>query len=142
MIGIVVVTHGCMGIEIVKTAELIVGKCEKIEAVPFFPHESGEELTQKVRQAIDSVNDGDGVVIFVDLIGGNCCTIAGAFLRDEEEGNVEVISGVNLPMVIKLINYRHDGKAKDVAAAVQKAGVKSIINLREMIDKVGVSCKL
>ena len=129
MIGIVVATHGSMGIELVRTAELIVGKCEKIEAVPFFPHESGEELTQKIKQAIANVNDGDGVVVFVDLIGGNCCTISGAFLRDE---NVEVICGVNLPMVIKLVNHRHEG-LKDVAAAVQKAGVKSIVNLREMV---------
>ncbi len=129
MIGIVVATHGSMGIELVKTAELIVGKCEKIEAVPFLPHESGEELTLKVKQAIADVNDGDGVVIFVDLIGGNCCTISGAFLRDEK---IEVISGVNLPMIIKLVNHRHEG-LKDVVAAVQKAGVKSIVNLREMI---------
>ncbi len=130
MIGIVIATHGCMGIELIKTAELIIGKCENIEAVPFLPHESGEELTQKVKQAIVNVNDGDGVMIFVDLIGGNCCTISGAFLRDE---NIEVLSGVNLPMVIKLINHRHEGRLKDVVAAVQKAGVKSIINLRERL---------
>ncbi|MBI4777735.1 PTS sugar transporter subunit IIA [Candidatus Desantisbacteria bacterium] len=132
MIGIVIATHGCMGIELVKTAELIIGKCEKVEAVPFFPHESGEELTQKIKQAIANVNDGDGVAIFVDLVGGNCCTISGAFLRDE---NIEILSGVNLPMIIKLIDHRHEGKVKDVIAAVQKAGINSIINLRERIAK-------
>ncbi|MBU0702158.1 PTS sugar transporter subunit IIA [bacterium] len=130
MIGIVIATHGCMGIELLKTAELIIGKCENVEAVSFSPHESGEELTQKIKQAIADVNDGDGVVIFVDLIGGNCCTISGAFLLDE---TVEVLTGVNLPMIIKLVNHRDDGKAKDVIADIQKAGVKSIVNLREMI---------
>ncbi|MBI4753213.1 PTS fructose transporter subunit IIA, partial [Candidatus Desantisbacteria bacterium] len=127
MIGIVVATHGNMGVELIKTAEMVRGECQNTEAVPLFPHESCEKLTLKIEQAISRLNQGDGVVILSDLIGGSCCTISGVFLRDE---NIEVLTGVNLPMIINLVNHRNEGKLRDVIATAQEAGIKSIVNLR------------
>lgn len=134
MIGIIVATHGNMGIELIKTAEMVIGECQNTVAVPLFPHESCEEITLKIKQALSRVNqDDDGAVIFTDLAGGSCCNISGMLLKDEK---IAVLTGVNLPMVINLINHRDEGSFDDIVAAAQKAGVKSIINLRERMKNL------
>ncbi|MFH1096160.1 MAG: PTS fructose transporter subunit IIA [Candidatus Desantisbacteria bacterium] len=132
MIGIVVVTHGNMCVELIKTAEMVIGECQNTMAIPFLCHESCEERTLKIEQAIFQVNQGDGVVICTDFIGGSCCTISGAFLRDE---NIEVLTGVNLPMIINLVNHRNEGRLKDAVVTAREAGIKNIVNLRERMKQ-------
>jgi len=132
MIGIIVVTHGNMCVELIKTAEMVIGECQNIVAIPFLCHESCEDRTLKIEQIISQVNQGDGVVIFTDLMGGNCCNISGMFLKDEK---IAILTGVNLPMIINLVNHRNEGSFDDIVANVQKAGIKSIVNLREKIEQ-------
>jgi len=133
MIGIVVITHGELGTHFVETAEWIGVKSENIETVSFFPSEGLDNLKMKISKAIESVDKGDGVVLLTDLLHGSCSKVAGEFL---EQKGIEVICGVNLPMIISLISHQY----WDLQQAVKKAkesSEKSIVNLRERLKEKG-----
>jgi PTS system mannose-specific IIA component len=130
MIGVIVVTHGRLSEELFKTTEMILGKCENVEMLSFYPDESVEVLIQKMEYAIDKVDDGDGVIILTDLVGGNCCNIAGKFLKNK---NIEVLCGVNLPMIINVINHRGTERLESLVNIAKEAGIKGIVNLKDRI---------
>ncbi len=124
MVGVVVVTHGKMADELVKTAEFIVGKVESTKGLSIDPIASSEEIRQQIGQAIKLVDEGDGVLILTDMFGGTPSNISLSFLQEDR---VEVLSGVNLPMLLKLASpNRKLSKLNDLAQAVLKAGHNSI----------------
>src|SRR5678816_1917552 len=98
MIGVVVVTHGQLATELVNAAEAIVGELPRFAAVSIGWHQDTEDARQEIGEAITRVQQGDGVLILTDMFGGTPSNLAMTFLG---EGNVEVITGVNLPMLIK-----------------------------------------
>jgi PTS system mannose-specific IIA component len=101
MIGVVVVTHGQLATELLNAAETIVGDLPRFAAVSIGWHEDTEDARGEIEQAIGRVEQGSGVLILTDMFGGTASNLAMSFLS---QGNVEVITGVNLPMLIKLAN--------------------------------------
>ena len=101
MIGVVVVTHGQLATELLNAAETIVGDLPRFAAVSIGWHDDTEDARGEIEQAISRVDEGAGVLILTDMFGGTASNLAMSFLS---RGNVEVITGVNLPMLIKLAN--------------------------------------
>jgi PTS system mannose-specific IIA component len=101
MIGVVVVTHGQLATELLNAAETIVGDLPRFAAVSIGWHDDTEDARGDIEQAITRVDEGAGVLILTDMFGGTASNLAMSFLS---QGKVEVITGVNLPMLIKLAN--------------------------------------
>jgi len=123
MIGIVVVAHFNLAREMVAATELIVGKQEQFAYVDIFPDEDVEKIKSTVIGALKSVNSGEGAIILTDMFGGTPSNISLSFL---EEGKVEVVTGVNLPMLIKLVTYRRDKTLGELAGFISNYGKKNI----------------
>jgi mannose PTS system EIIA component len=103
MIGIVVASHGQLAAELVATAQQIMGDFAQVATCSVVPGSSSEELRADLRRAIESVNEGDGVVVFADLIGGSPCMQSLSLCSDPA---LEVVTGVNLPMLLKAVSLR------------------------------------
>jgi PTS system mannose-specific IIA component len=131
MIGILIITHGELGSEIVKTAHTIGLKSEeRLGAIPVDPTSAPELLRESVRSAIDGIDDGDGVLILTDLFGGTPTNVSLSFLED---GKVEVVTGVNLPMVVRAINSRGEHDLQSLSKVVSQAGKESIYLAGEVL---------
>jgi PTS system mannose-specific IIA component len=129
MVGLVLVCHGDMGGELVKAAEMIVGKVEATLAVSVRQESAPETLRDEIQAAIRKVDRKNGVMVFTDMFGGTPSNIALAFLGE----TVEVVTGVNLAMLIKFANHRDDKTLPDLARLVQEAGQKSIVIASQML---------
>lgn len=125
MIGILVVTHGRLASELVTAAEMIVGEIPNVTAVSIGWHDDPDEAQEEIRNAIERVEGSQGTVVLTDMFGGTPSNLSLAFL---EKDRVEVITGVNLPMLIKLVSLR-EGEQVDlgaVAQAISAQGKESI----------------
>jgi len=131
MVGIVVAAHGKMAEALVAAAEQIVGKLEQLKVVNLLPHEGMECGRGKIVDAITEVDDGSGVVVLADIFGGtpsNCC------LSLLNAGKLEVVTGVNLPMLLRLASSRREGhNAKQVAENLVEYGRQNITNASELL---------
>src|SRR5512142_804799 len=105
MVGLVIVCHGDMGKELVKVAEMIVGKIDGVETVSIGHEGNVDKYSEAVGAAIKRAQGPDGVLVLTDMFGGTPSNISLAFL---DENKVEVVTGVNLPMIIKYANHRKD----------------------------------
>jgi PTS system mannose-specific IIA component len=123
MIGVVVVTHGQLATELVNAAETIVGELPRFAAVSIGWHEDTEDARTEIEQAIARVDDGAGVLILTDMFGGTPSNLAMTFLA---QGRVEVITGVNLPMLIKLVNLAEHPDLLAVARDMREHGRHAI----------------
>ena len=123
MIGLVLVTHGQLATEFRAALEHVVGHQEAFEAVSIGPEDNMEERRRDIVAAVDRVNDGSGVILLTDMFGGTPSNLAISVM---EAGRVEVVAGVNLPMLIKLASVRTDRTLDDVACCAQDAGRKYI----------------
>ncbi|MFZ5867460.1 MAG: PTS sugar transporter subunit IIA [Thermodesulfobacteriota bacterium] len=124
MVGILILTHGELGRQFIITARLIgLNSEEGVQALSIDPSESPELLRDQVAKAIDQMNLGDGVLILTDLFGGTPTNLSLSFL---EEGKVEVVTGLNLPMIIKAINSRAGQDLKTLAHLASEAAKESI----------------
>jgi len=131
MIGIVLVGHGRLPTEMVRTAEFIVGKLERVEAVQVDPDHPRAELEGKIGNAVKQVDQGDGVLIITDMFGGTPSNIALSFL---EPGRVEVISGMNLPMLLKLFGSREGIDLQQYAQEIKISGQRHISLASEILE--------
>ncbi len=124
MIGILIVTHCQLGDALIEAAEFITGeRLENTIPVSIDLNESADGLRKKIARAITNVKMEEGVLILTDMFGGTPSNMSYSFL---EEGQVEVISGVNLPILIKALNSRKDMQLDDLAASLETFGKKSI----------------
>ena len=123
MIGVVVVTHGQLATELVNAAETIVGELPRFAAVSIGWHEDTEDARTEIAQAIARVDDGAGVLILTDMFGGTPSNLAMTYLA---QGRVEVITGVNLPMLIKLVNLAEHSDLLAVARDMREHGRHAI----------------
>jgi len=98
MVGLVVASHGHLADELVATARQIVGEVDRVATLSVEPHSSLEEIRARIKDAVKSVDDGEGVLVFADLIGGSPCTQS---LSLCQQARIEVVTGVNLPMLLK-----------------------------------------
>ncbi|MDA8403969.1 MAG: PTS fructose transporter subunit IIA [Desulfobacteraceae bacterium] len=125
MLGIVIVTHGKLGEILLETSEIILNaKPEAVAAVSINLAENVEKLRQKIETAIKSVNANAGILILTDMFGGTPSNLSYSFL---EEGRTEVISGVNLPVLLKAINLQKKAmEIHQMAKTIEDYGKKSI----------------
>lgn len=123
MIGLVLVTHGRLALEFIHALEHVVGKQDDMEAVCIGPDDRMDARRNDIAAAIAKVNSGIGVIILTDMFGGTPSNLAISLL---EEGKVEVVAGLNLPMLVKLARVRKDCNLHKAAAAAQDAGRKYI----------------
>jgi len=124
MIGIVIVTHCKLGSALIEAADFILGvRQEGIKAVSINQIEDADALLKKIADSVEEVKSPDGVLILTDMFGGTPSNLSYSLL---EEGRIEVISGVNLPMVIKATSGRHEMGIKELVLALDKYGKRSI----------------
>jgi mannose PTS system EIIA component len=132
MVGVVLVTHPNLGEEFVRSAEMICGPLPGLATVSIETNKSVEELRKVIAAAIKNVDVGDGVLILTDMFGGTPSNMSLAFLQD---GRVEVLTGLNLPMLIKISNCREGRTLKELAKMVKEAGQRHINLASEVLQK-------
>ncbi|MFO7666082.1 MAG: PTS sugar transporter subunit IIA [Desulfobacterales bacterium] len=124
MIGIVIVTHRQLGDALIDAAGFILASTpESVISVSIDMNEKADKLREKISGGIKKVNQQEGVLILTDMFGGTPSNLSYSFL---EEGRIEVISGVNLPILIKAINSRNDMDLGKLAECIEAYGKKSI----------------
>ena len=123
MIGVVVVTHGQLATELVNAAEMIVGDLPQFTAVSIGWHDDVNDAREEIGQAIERVRGASGVLILTDMFGGTPSNLGITFL---ERDRIEVITGVNLPMLIKLASLRSSSDLLGVAREMREFGRTAI----------------
>jgi PTS system mannose-specific IIA component len=123
MIGLVLVTHGRLAEEFVHATEHVVGPQENIRAISIGPDDDMEQRRDEIQTALGEVDTGEGVIVLTDMFGGTPSNLAISFMG---KGNVEVIAGINLPMLIKLATVRHEVDLASAVAQAQESGRKYI----------------
>ncbi len=123
MIGLVLVTHGGLAREFIAAAEHVVGAQSNISAICIDPEDDMDQRRKDILSAVAEVDDGAGVIVLTDMFGGTPSNLAISIM---DKANVEVIAGVNLPMLIKLASIRDGGALADAVASAQEAGRKYI----------------
>ena len=137
MIGGLIVTHGELAHELVKAARIIEGELDGLEAVPLEWSESVDTAREKIREALERLKERSGVIIFTDMFGGTPSNISLSFL---EKDRVEIVTGVNLPMIVKFVSLQGSSIGlTDAAHIIREKGSKSIrvaSDLLSMDEKV------
>ena len=123
MIGLVLVTHGRLAEEFVAATEHVVGEQRNVRTVCIGPDDDMEQRRKDILAAIAKVDDGDGVILLTDMFGGTPSNLAISVM---DTGNVEVIAGINLPMLIKLAGARETETLASAVAQAQESGRKYI----------------
>src|SRR3954470_22966841 len=123
MIGVVVVTHGQLATELVNAAEMIVGDLPQFTAVSIGWHDDVNDAREEIAQAIERVRGGNGVLMLTDMFGGTPSNLGMTFLATDK---LEVITGVNLPMLIKLAGLRSSSDLLGVAREMRDHGRSAI----------------
>lgn len=123
MIGLVLVTHGALANEFKSALEHVVGPQEFVETIAIGPDDNMESRRDDILAAVDRADDGAGVIILTDMFGGTPSNLAISVMQNRQ---VEVIAGVNLPMLVKLGRVRADLGIKEAVALAQEAGRKYI----------------
>lgn len=123
MIGVVIVTHGQLANELVAAAEMIIGEIVHITAVSIGWHDDVDAAREEIERAIARVNNNNGVLLMTDMFGGTPTNIAATFLGN---ASVEVVTGVNLPMVIKCTTQDEGDTLADLAQRVRDEGKQQI----------------
>ena len=126
----VLVTHGRLGSELLTAAETIIGTISHVAAVSIGWHDDVDAASDEIERAMTRVSEGRGVLLLTDLFGGTPTNIASMFLK---EGEAEVVTGVNLPMVIKLASQSGEESLADVARRVRDQGREGIYLAGELL---------
>ena len=131
MIGILVVTHGKLAAELVAVAKMIVGALDNVEAISIGWNDDVAQAREAIRGAIKQLDTGQGVLILTDMFGGTPTNLSLTFL---EKGRTEIVTGVNLPMLIKLAGVK-EGSLAEIAQRLRQQGQKSIYVASEVFSK-------
>ena len=123
MIGVVVITHGQLAIELLNAAEMIVGDLPQFTAVSIGWHDDVNDAREEIEQAIERVRGAEGVLLLTDMFGGTPSNLGMTFL---EKDRIEVITGVNLPILIKLAGLRQSHDLLAVARQMRDDGRNAI----------------
>lgn len=123
MIGLVLVTHGNLAIEFISAMQHVVGKQDHIEGVCIGPEDDMEMRRSEILEKVSKVDSGSGVVVLTDMFGGTPSNLAISIMS---RANVEILAGMNLPMLIKIASLRKEKNLKDTVEGAQEAGKKYI----------------
>lgn len=131
MIGLVLVTHGRLAVEFIQALEHVVGPQPNVTAICIGPDDDMEQRRQDIIDAVAAADEGDGVVLLTDMFGGTPSNLAISVL---DKGQVEVIAGINLPMLIKLAGLRSTATLSEAVNQAQLAGRKYINVASQLLD--------
>ena len=134
MVGLVVASHGHLAEELLATAKLIIGELPGVKACSVEPGASPEEIRKSISDAVKTVETGDGVIVLADLVGGSPCTQSLSLCR---QARIEVITGVNLPMLLKAVTLRIRVSAlADLAQEIAQYGQRNITWATEQLRQL------
>jgi PTS system mannose-specific IIA component len=131
MIGGIIVSHGKLGEELLNALTSILGEAPNIEAISIGWYDDVDESKKRINQSLKQVNQKSGAVIFTDMFGGTPSNLSYSFLH---ENQVEIITGVNLPMLIKFVSLQRSNNLKEVARKVVEQGKKNIHLASALLD--------
>jgi PTS system mannose-specific IIA component len=124
MVGILIVSYGRLAEALISSVQYLFGDLKKIRAVSIRPKDNEEEIKDRIQKSMAELNDGNGIVILTDILGGTPTNLSLSFLDDE---SVEVITGVNMPMLLTLLSYRTGRSLTEIGRLAKKSGRRSII---------------
>ncbi len=130
MIGLIIITHGQMATECLRTAELIIGPIADCRAISVDRSCSVSAVTANLAQAIDELNADDGVLILTDMFGGTPTNIAADFLA---AGRVDILTGINLPLLIKAASVRGQKNLVELAEFLREYGQQAILRPADLL---------
>lgn len=130
MIGLLIIAHCNLGKELLSAAELIMGRLEAAEAISITQAADSQELLRAISEKIDRLDTGQGVLVLTDMFGGTPTNLSLSFLK---EGKVEVLTGVNLPMVIAAAQDRKSLRLGELGEKAEAAGKRSIALAAKLI---------
>lgn len=131
MIGILIVSHCDLGRELLNAAEFIMGKIDGVDAMAITETTGTERLIKAIQDKADALDTGDGVIILTDMFGGTPSNLSLSFLK---EGKIEVLTGVNLPMIISIIQNRSTHKLSTLAEKALEAGKSGISLASKLLE--------
>ncbi len=131
-VGVVIVTHYRLGEEFLQALRLIVPEGPRFYAVSIDPKQSAEEMRTAIQQALGDADQGEGVLVLTDMFGGTPSNISLSFL---EEGRVEVVTGLNLPMLIKLATLSENKSLDELAGFIKSYGQRNISVASEILPE-------
>lgn len=132
-VGGVIVSHGQLANELLAAAETVIGDLDNIAAVSIGWHDDVEAAKAEISRAMKSVSRGAGVLLMTDMFGGTPTNISAMFL---DEGSVEIVTGVNLPMVVKFATHSRDSDLSELAKEVEEQGKQSIYRTASLFAPV------
>lgn len=132
MIGLVLVTHGNLAKEFVSAMQHVVGPQEQIDTVCIGPNDDMEMRRSEILSKVNETNSGDGVILLTDMFGGTPSNLAISMM---DRANVEILAGINLPMLIKIASLRKDNNMKKTVEGAQEAGKKYINIASQLLGK-------
>ena len=133
-VGVVIVTHYRLGEEFLQALRLIVPNAPDFKAVPIDPNQSVDEMRKAIASAMAATDTGNGVLVLTDMFGGTPSNISLSFL---EERQVEVVTGVNLPMLIKLATLAEEQSLEELARFIKNYGQRNISVASEILPEEG-----
>jgi PTS system mannose-specific IIA component len=132
MIGVVAVAHGNIGCEMVHAVRRIIEDCPHLTAVAVESNDPPESIREQITAAVHSVDHGDGIIILSDMFGGTPSNISLSLL---EQDRVEVVSGFNLPMLIKLAQLPGDANVAETVRFIQQYGQRNIVIASDVLEQ-------
>jgi mannose PTS system EIIA component len=133
MIGLLIVTHCELGRELLNAAEFIVGRIDRAAAIAVVETTGSEGLRKSIEEKVAALDSGKGVIILTDMFGGTPSNLSLSFLKKEK---VEVLTGVNLPMVIAIVQWRSSLKLSEIAEKALEAGRTGIALTSKLLESV------
>ena len=130
MVNIVIVSHGDLGDAMIRATEMITGPTEHLFSVPLLLGESPEGFGEKLAAALQGI-EGEEMLVLIDLLGGTPYNVAARYVL---KGNVECVTGVNLPMLLELVTSRDNVSLPELAGVVAQVGREAIKNLGAILD--------
>jgi len=130
MIGLLIISHCGLGKELLNAAELIFGRIEAVKSISITQTTESEKLLKKISAEIKSLDSGQGVLLLTDMFGGTPSNLSLSFLKEEM---VEVLTGVNLPMVVEVAQKRENLTLSELGEKAQEAGIRGIALAGKML---------
>ena len=134
MVGILIATHGCFAEGLLNAVELIAGKQEKAKTIGLYHGDGIEELEQKIRTAIKELDDGDGVLAFVDILGGSPSNMVMKCMADMK--NFKAIAGVSMGMVVQAAMMRDQCRLDELTDLCEEAGNQPVVLLHKQYEEM------
>lgn len=134
MVGILVVSHGRLAEALISSVQFLAGNLKRVKGISIWPRDRKEEVKDRIQKGIGEVDDGDGVVILTDIFGGTPTNLSLSVLEGKK---AEVVTGVNLPMLLTLSSYRKEKSLREIGRLVKKSGRRSIILAKELLGSKG-----